>query len=191
MESTVRLLSSYAVILAVMALGLAVITVYSRRTLSLKVTALGLTVGVMVIGYLAFRDLPGRAKYLSIDSFRSGFHCSKVHYVDARERKGITLIVERHASSGREYVELPWNLRLAQSLEKSKRAQADSKRKGAIFYGGKSCQQTFDEGEEGQEGREGKKKTPRRQLSGDEQDQEEDFGFHAEPPPPAPEKQYE
>jgi hypothetical protein len=192
MESTLRLLSSYAVILAILAILLAVIVVYSRRQLWLKVSAIALAVGTMSVGYLAFTDLPGRPKYVTIETFREVYHCSKVHYVDQRDRKGFTLIVERHAKSGREYVDLPWNLRLAQSLSKSMRAQAESKRKGAIYYGGASCRKTFDEGDpEGEGEGDGRRKRPGRGLGGDEQEQSEDFGFHAEPPPPAPEKQYE
>ncbi len=188
METTLRLLSGYSVTLVVLALALGGLSIYSRREWRLRTLNLVLSVAVVVVGSLAFAELPGKPRGIVIDEFREHYHCAKILHGDIDEKVGIRLLVKKKNAREAEYVFVEWNMRLAKSLQEGQRFEALNKKKGAIVYGGKTCFASESSG-----GGHAKKKAlqlPGSSGGDDEGGGEDGFSFHADPVTPTPEKNY-
>jgi hypothetical protein len=194
MATTNSIVLFYAVLLALLALSLGVIVIWSRRELRMRLVALVLSVTTLAVGWMAFGDLTGRPKLLSVDDFKKEYFCAAVLHSDIYQNVGMELLMRKEDAKDAKLIFVPWNMKLARSLQRGQR-YAKLNDNGTIIYGGKAC---FDEdGDSGnKKGKKGKRKKgtqPLRQpggSSGEVDDGNENFNFYPNPVPPLPEKNY-
>ena len=121
----------YAVFVA-LAAGLAVITVWSRRRLALRVASVALLALTAVVAYGAFNDLLSRPKPAALEFGGDGIEEAEIISASIREGHGIYLWLRLpDIIEPRSYV-LPWHLRLAEELQKAMR-EAERNRSGLIM----------------------------------------------------------
>ncbi len=185
----------YAVVLALLSLSLGVIVIWSRREWRMRLVALALSVATFVVGWEAFGDLLGRPRPISVDDFKEEYFCAAVLHSDIYQNVGMELLMRKEDAKDTKLVFVPWNMKLARSLQVGQR-YAKLNNNGTVIYGGKACLDEDDESSSGKKGKKGKRKKgtqPIRHpggISGEGGGGNEDFNFYPNPAPPLPEKNY-
>lgn len=182
----------YAALVAILAIALASIAIWSRRELHMRLIALGLSLSMATVGWLAFAQLPGRPSDMTAEQFREKYRCATITPISIVQGTGIFMLVKKPQSHESEYLFVSWNMRLASSLQKSMRV-AKLNGAGWIVYGSASC--NSGDGDEDADGTKGKGKKGKPGLkrpgdSGAEQEGGDGFTFYPDPVPPMPEKNY-
>ncbi len=183
-------LTLLVVLFALIAIALGTITIWSRRQLVMRSVALALTVLMLPLGWFALDDLLSRPKQRTADELRAPGMCNAVLHAEIKERVGVYLFLVDKKLKGAEprYIFVPWDLKFAQRLQRSKLHKQAAQGKGTILIGDRACQQKGKgEGKEG-EGKDGdaKKKQPRRPGSSGEEEGPDDGSVHFHPDPVAP-----
>lgn len=197
----------YAVIIALFGFALASVAIWSRRELRMRLVAVVLSVAMVPIVWFVFAQLPGKPDDMSADEFRKQYRCATIIPVDVRQNAPIYLLAKKKRAHESEYLIIAWNMRLANSLQKSMRV-ARLNGRGSIVYGSASCATDEDDDADGnggeRKGKKGKGKAgkgrsgngqgnPQAQQpgsSGQEQGGGDGFIFYPDPVPPMPEKNY-
>lgn len=113
------LLNQLFIVAALLALGLAVLAVQAPGVMSRKLTALGLALTLLPIGYLAFSELLGRAKPMALEWWLTRAAEATVLGSLLREHEGIHLwLLLDNADEPRGFV-LPWDQHLAEALHEA------------------------------------------------------------------------
>ncbi len=110
----------YAVF-AVLAAALALLAVWSRRSLRARAGAVSLMAITLVAGYVAYADLLSRPKPAALEVRRSGVAEADVLAAALREDVGIYLWLRLPDFTEPRYYVLPWNRALAQQLQDAMR----------------------------------------------------------------------
>lgn len=202
MAITDSIVLSYAVLVALLVLALGTIVIWSRREFRMRIIALALMVATAVACWVIFTDLPGRTKDITVEEFKDKYWCATVVHEHTEQGKGMYLLIRKKDEKEATYIFVPWNMKLANSLQKGQRI-AKLNKSGAIVYGGKSCFSGEDDEEylrdeggsvEGKPSKQ-KKSKPKVTLpgsSGNDETEiaEDEFHFRPDPVPPTPEKNY-
>jgi len=133
----------YAVFV-VIAATLAVITIWSRRGLVLRVASVALLALTAVVAYSAFNDLLSRPKPSSLEFHRAAIDEAEVLGAALREGQGIYLWLRLPDLVEPRYYVMPWDLPLAEELQKAMR-EAKRNRAGLVM------RLPFEKGIEGRE----------------------------------------
>ena len=113
------LLNQLFIVAAVLVLGLAILAVQAPGVLSRKVTALGLAVALLPMGYLAFSELLGRAKPMALEWWLAEAAEATVLGSLLHEHESIHLwLLLDDADEPRSFV-LPWDQVLAEALQEA------------------------------------------------------------------------
>lgn len=113
------MLNQLFIVAAVLVLGLAILAVQAPGVLSRKVTALGLAVALLPMGYLAFSELLGRAKPMALEWWLAETAEATVLGSLLREDESIHLwLLLDDADAPRGFV-LPWDQALAEALHQA------------------------------------------------------------------------
>lgn len=121
----------YAVFVA-LAAALAVVAVWSRRRLALRVGSVALLALTAAVAYGAFNDLLSRPKPAVLEFRRAAIAEAEVLGAALREGQGIYLWLRLPDIVEPRYYVLPWHLRLAEELQKAMR-EAERNRAGLIM----------------------------------------------------------
>jgi hypothetical protein len=173
----------YAVIIALFVFALGSLVVWSRRELRMRLLGVGLSVATVPVIWFVFTQLPGKPDDMSVEEFREKYRCTTIIPVDVRQNAPIYLLAKKKHARESEYLVIAWNMRLANSLQKSMRVQKLNRR-GSIIYGASACLS------QNGKGRPGSQRGRQPGSSGQEQDGGDDFTFYPDPVPPVPEKNY-
>ena len=121
----------YAAFVAIAA-ALAVIVVWSRRRLALRVGSVALFALIAVVAYGAFNDLLSRPKPAALEFGGAGIEEAEIISASLREGHGIYLWLRLPDIVEPRYYVLPWHLRLAEELQQAMR-EAERNRSGLIM----------------------------------------------------------
>ena len=113
-------------------MGLAVITVWSRRRLAIRVGSVALLALIVVVAYGAFNDLLSRPKPAALEFNNAGIEEAEIISASIREGHGIYLWLRLPDIIEPRYYVLPWHLRLAEELQQAMR-EAERNRSGLIM----------------------------------------------------------
>jgi len=132
------LVSSHTAIAAIFALGLAMITIWSRRRVWIRVAALVMTCGLILSFWHAFAVLQGKPRVMNVEDFRKEKVCAVIPYGKIKNNVGVYMIVLSKDSPRPEYIFVEWNRKFAMAFQDARRM---AKQKPVVF-GGEKCPQS-------------------------------------------------
>ncbi len=106
---------------AVLAAALAIVAVWSRRSLGARVGSVGLLVITLAAGYVAYVDLLSRPKPAMLEYQRAGMAEADVLAAALRQNEGIYLWLKLPEFIEPRYYLLPWDRSTAQQLQDAMR----------------------------------------------------------------------
>lgn len=170
MESALTPFITFA---ALLALALAYVAIWSGRKVLVRSISLLLSIAFIPLFWFAINSLLGHPESVTEKELRAESKCTIVLYAEIKEKVGIFALVRLHQVPEPRYVFIPWNLKLAVSLQNTLR-ELKREKKGKIMLGGKECQREST-------------RTPKRPPPLDD-GMEQDFMFYPDPveedPPP-------
>lgn len=108
-------------LLAALAAALALVAVWSRRSLGVRAGAVGLLALTLAAAYVAYADLLSRPKPVALEVRRAGVAEADVLAAALREDKGIYLWLKLPGVGEPRYYVLPWDIGLAEELQNAMR----------------------------------------------------------------------
>ncbi len=114
-------LTIFAFILIPMLLALVIITVWSPRRFWVKIGAVLLGLGSVIVLYIGFADLLSRPKPVSLEWMQRSAKQAVVLGAKAVEDEAIYLWLQLPAVRDPRYYKLPWDRKLAEELQKAMR----------------------------------------------------------------------
>lgn len=125
-------LPAFYAVFVVLAAALALIAVWSRRRLVFRAGSVALLALTTAVAYGAFNDLLSRPKPAALEFRGVGIEEAEVIGAALREGQGIYLWLRLPDVVEPRYYVLPWNLLLAEELQKVMR-EAERKRAGIVM----------------------------------------------------------